>query len=243
MIPSGKRPNRSFTAWPVLGGFLCLAAVLGNGPRGVLAQTQSGRVVTDAKYTSPYDAFMKINRFREGFLPDESAAEYWGFMESRLGNQAGRILIKRPAEGFSDDAFRGWLKFIRAYGDANGIGNCTACHAVPDFTDGKKHQIGTSAEPIATPALRNLADRKSFFHDGSVSTLEEAIAKHVEFGQIAQQNKRANIEVEVGKIALTDAEIREVAAFLRSLESVDRADFRDYLINVVIQPVEIDFSD
>ncbi|MEX2113096.1 MAG: cytochrome c peroxidase [Pirellulales bacterium] len=164
-------------------------------------------------------------------------------MESRLGNQAGRILIKRPAKGFSDDAFRGWLKFIRAYGDANGIGNCTACHSVPDFTDGKKHQIGTAANPIATPSLRDLAKRKSFFHDGSAATLEEAIAKHVESGQIAQQNKRADIEVEVGKIALTEAEVREVAAFLRSLESVERAEFREYLVDVVIQPVEIDFSE
>ncbi len=198
--------------------------------------------MSDAEYTSPYDAFMKMNRFREQFVPNESAAEYWGFMESRLGNQAGRILIKRPAKGFSDDAFRGWLKFIRAYGDANGIGNCTACHTVPEFTDGKRHQIGTSAEAIATPSLRDLSKRKSFFHDGSAATLEEAITKHVENGQIAQQNKRANIEVEVGKIALTETEIREVAAFLRALESVDRADFRDYLVNVVIQPVEIDFS-
>ncbi len=221
---------------------MCVAVMVAATARPALAQRQSGRVVSDAKYTSPYDAFMKMNRFREQFLPDESAAEYWGFMESRLGNQAGRILIKRPAKGFSDDAFRGWLKFIRAYGDANGIGNCTACHRVPDFTDGKPHQIGTSDAAVATPSLRELSKRKSFFHDGSAATLEEAIAKHVENGQIAQQNKRANIEVEVGKIALTETEIREVAAFLRALESVDRADFRDYLVDVVIQPVEIDFS-
>lgn len=223
---------------------ICGAALLLAGtPRAALAQSQSGRVVADAKYTSPYDAFMKINRFREGFLKDETAADYWGFTESRLGNQAGRILIKRPREGFSDDAFRGWLKFIRAYGDANGIGNCTACHSVPNFTDGRKHQIGTTDQAILTPSLRNLSKRTSFFHDGSAATLEEAITKHVENGQIAQQNKRANIEVEVGKIALTDQEVREVAAFLRSLESVDRAGFRNHLVDVTIQPVEIDFSD
>lgn len=243
MIAGDYVPCHRTPSLPVLGGMLCLAVALAGAPREAAAQRQSGRVVTDARYTSSYDAFMKINRFREGFLPNEGAAEYWGMMESRLGNQAGRILIKRPAKGFSDDAFRGWLKFIRAYGDANGIGNCTACHSVPDFTDGKKHQIGTAANPIATPSLRDLAKRKSFFHDGSAATLEEAIAKHVESGQIAQQNKRADIEVEVGKIALTEAEVREVAAFLRSLESVERAEFREYLVDVVIQPVEIDFSE
>ncbi len=222
----------------VLGGLLWQ-----HGPLSATAQTASARVVADAKYTSAYDAFMKVNRFREGFLPGESASEYWGFVESRLGNQAGRILIKRPAHGFSDDAFRGWLKFVRSYGDANGIGNCTACHSVPDFTDGKKHAIGTSDTPILTPSLRNLADRKSFFHDGSAATLEAAIARHVANAQVAQQNKRANVEVEIGKIALTETEVREVAAFLRSLQSVERTKFRDYLIDVVVQPVEIDFSE
>jgi cytochrome c peroxidase len=230
-------------SWQPLVLMGCAAIVLFAARREAVAQFQSARVVSDAKYTSPYDAFMKINRFREDFQAGESAAEYWGFMESRLGNQAGRILIKRPAQGFSDDAFRGWLKFVRSYGDANGIGNCTACHTVPDFTDGKKHSIGTSSVPVPTPSLRDLAGRKSFFRDGSAATLEAAIARHVSAAQIAQQNKRADIEVEIGKIALTEVEVREVAAFLRSLQSVERSQFRNYLIDVVVQPVEIDFSD
>ncbi len=216
--------------------------VLGAAPR-VAAQTQSGRVVADAKYTSPYDAFMKMNRLQESFTKNQTAAEYWGFMESRLGNQAGRILIKRPAKGFGDDAFRGWLMFIRSYGDATGIGNCTACHRLPDFTDHAKHDIGTAKQPIATPSLRDLQAKKSFFHDGSAATLEQAIARHVENGRIARDNKRAGVEIAVGQIALSDDEVRQVAAFLRSLQSVDRADFRDYLVNVVVQPVELEFSD
>lgn len=206
------------------------------------AQRQSGRVVADAKYTSPYDAFMKMNRFREDFLKDESATEYWGSMESRLGNQAGRILIKRPTKGFDDDSFRGWLMFVRSYGDANGIGNCAACHPPSGFTDGRKHNIGTSQEPIATPSLRNLKRAKSFLHDGSAATIEAAIARHVENSQVAQQNKRAGVDLEVGKIALTPDEVRQVAAFLNTLDSVDRDAFREHLVDIVVQPVEIDFS-
>jgi cytochrome c peroxidase len=220
-----------------------LAIVAASATERADAQTQSGRVVVEAKYTSPYDAFMKINRFRESFVKDERAEEYWGFMESRLGNQAGRILIKRPEQGFSDDAFRGWLMFIRAYGDATGIGNCAACHRPPDFTDRKKHNIGTAKEPADTPSLRDLARKKTFFHDRSARSLEEAIARHVAGAQTAQQDKRSGVEIEVGKIALTDAEVRQVAAFLRSLSSVERDRFRDYLIHVVIQPVELEFSD
>ncbi len=214
------------------------------GPVGrTVAQRQSGRVVSDAQHTSPYDALMKMNRFREAMGPDEIADEYWGFMESRLGNQAGRILIKRPAKGFSDDAFRGWLMFIRSYGNATGIGNCTACHTVPDFTDRKKHHIGTTKEPIDTPSLRDLGEKQAFFHDGSAKTLEAAITRHVENGRIARQNKRVGVDIDVGEIALTEEEVRQVAAFLGSLNSVNRTDFRDYLIDIVVQPVEIDFSE
>jgi len=211
--------------------------------RHAVAQTQSGRVVSDAKYTSPYDAFMKMNRLREGFANNEDASDYWGFMESRLGNQAGRILIKRPVKGFSDDAFRGWLMFIRPYGNATGIGNCTACHTVPDFTDRAKHLIGTTKQPIDTPTLRDLGKKQAYFQDGSAKSLEAAINRHVENSRVSQQNKRSGVEVEVGKIALTEAEVGQVAEFLRSLNSVDRASFREYLVDVEIQPVEIDFSE
>ena len=111
------------------------------------------------------------------------------------------------------------------------------------FTDNAKHNIGTAKEPILTPSLRDLHAKKAFFHDGSAATLEEAIARHVKNGQIARDNKRAGVEIAVGQIALTDDEVRQVAAFLRSLESVDRARFRDYLVDIVIQPVELEFSD
>jgi cytochrome c peroxidase len=164
-------------------------------------------------------------------------------MESRLGNQAGRILIKRPASGFDDHAFRGWVMFIRAYGDANGIGNCAACHSVPDFSDHAKHNIGTAKEPIVTPSLRDIAGKKSFLHDGSAKSLEEAIAVHVKSGAIARDNKRAGVEIAVGQIALTDEEVAEVAAFIRSLAGLDRATFRERLVDVVVQPVELEFSD
>ncbi len=208
-----------------------------------IAQVQSGRVVTDAKYTAPYDAFMKMNRLQEGFSKSQNATDYWGVMESRLGNQAGRILIKRPAKGFDDDAFRGWILFIRAYGGTSGVGNCAACHRVPDFTDHAKHNIHAAASPVETPSLRDLHSRRSFFRDGSAPSLEEAISRHVENGRIARENNKAGIDPALGRIALSDKEVRQLAAFLRSLESVDRAHFREYLVNIVTQPVDLEFSE
>lgn len=208
----------------------------------VQAQSASGRVVAEAGHTSPFDAFMKMNRLQEKFAKGQNASEYWGVMESRLGNQAGRILIKRPAKGFSDDAFRGWVMFIRAYGGATGVGNCAACHTVPEFTDKQKHDIGTAKEPVETPSLRNLSGRKTFFRDQSAKTLEEAISRHVEQGRIAREKKQPGDRAAIGQISLTDDEVRKVATFLRSLDDVERGSFRDYLVNVVVQPVELEFS-
>jgi cytochrome c peroxidase len=223
-------------------GVFALALALCTIAREAAAQRQSGRVVSDSKYTAPYDAFMKMNRLQESFAKGQTAESYWGIMESRLGNQAGRILIKRPAKGFDDDAFRGWLVFIRAYGD-KGVGNCAACHTVPDFTDHQKHNIGTSREPLLTPSLRELADKKEFLHDASAATLEAAIERHAESARISRQKPGADLDAELGKIALSPAEVRQAAAFLRSLRSLSREEFRSYLIDVVIQPLELDFSD
>jgi hypothetical protein len=219
-----------------------LGLLLALGARQATAQSQSGLVVSDARYTAPYDAFMKMNRLQESFAREQTAADYWGFLESRLGNQAGRILIKRPASGFDDDAFRGWLMFIRAYGDATGVGNCTACHTVPDFTDMRRHNIGTAQDPIETPSLRDLDSKRAFFKDASAPTLEEAIARHVENGRLALANKQAGVDESLGQIRLNEEEIKRVAAFLRSLRTLERDQFREHLIDVVIQPVELDFS-
>jgi len=231
---------RSAPAGPVgllLGALLVVVPV-----HPVQAQTASGRVVAEAGHTSPFDAFMKMNRLQEKFARGQSASEYWGVMESRLGNQAGRILIKRPAKGFGDDAFRGWLMFIRAYGGATGVGNCAACHSVPEFTDRQKHDIGTADQPVDTPSLRNLGGRKAFFRDQSAKTLEEAISRHVAQGRIARGKNGSGDPAAIGQVALTEEEVRKVAAFLRSLDDVERETFRDYLVNVVVQPVELEFS-
>ena len=209
-----------------------------------VAQTASGHVVSDAKYTSPYDAFMKMNRLQEVFAKGQSASEYWGVMESRLGNQAGRILIKRPAKGFDDDAFRGWVMFIRAYGNATGIGNCAACHSVPEFyrqaEAQHRHRQGANrdADRCATCTAKRHSSTtaaRSPWRRPSPGTWKT--------GESPGTIKRAGVEIAVGQIALTDDEVRQMAVFLRSLNNVDRSKFRDYLVDVVIQPVELEFSD
>ena len=80
-------------------------------------------------------------------------------------------------------ALRGLQLFV-------GKGECIACHAGPQFSD------GANVGGFRVPALRNVALTAPYMHDGSVATLSEA-ARH-----------RAD---------LTPRERENVVAFLRSL--------------------------
>jgi len=98
-----------------------------------------------------------------------------------------------------------------------------------------------------TPTLRNVAVRQSFFHNGVFHTLEEAIRfyaqrdtapqrwyAHTAQGIVqkyddlpAQYHANVNTEAPFGqkrgeKPSLTEAEIRDVAAFLRTLTDADQ---------------------
>lgn len=92
--------------------------------------------------TAPWDAFVAQNRFHPGPNRGESAENYSFGLFSRIGNQEGRQLIKRPV-GFSRDAYRGFKTFFRTT-SASGepVGNCVACHTPPDFTDFGFHNTG-----------------------------------------------------------------------------------------------------
>jgi CxxC motif-containing protein (DUF1111 family) len=110
---------------------------------------------------------------------------------------------------------------------------CAACHrpsfttgpssnplfdrrVVPLFSDLLLHDVGTgdgirqaSAEPneIRTPALWGLGSRRPFLHDGSASTVDEAIRRH----RGEAEHVRRNFE------AIPDADKAALIRFLKSL--------------------------
>jgi CxxC motif-containing protein (DUF1111 family) len=110
---------------------------------------------------------------------------------------------------------------------------CAACHvptlvtapgpsplfdrrSVPLFSDLLLHDVGTgdgiaqsSAEPaeIRTPALWGLGLRKPFLHDGSASTIEEAIERHGGEAALARR----------GFARLDPGDRERLLAFLKSL--------------------------
>jgi cytochrome c peroxidase len=114
---------------------------------------------------------------------------------------------------------------------------CIACHVPPHFTDNKFHDIGLGydkkgyphkeSDPgrgkhtqvsedngkFRTPTLRNVSKTGPYFHNGSVATLEEAVRYMAKGGNLKAPNKDPLLV----PAELTDAQIRDIVAYLEAL--------------------------
>lgn len=87
-----------------------------------------------------------------------------------------------------------------------GVGNCTACHAPPTFSDDSFHNLGVrpeaedtgrfvvTGEPsdtgaFKTPGLRNVKLRAPYFHNGGKATLAEVVEFYNNGGDFQNPNK------------------------------------------------------
>jgi cytochrome c peroxidase len=122
-----------------------------------------------------------------------------------------------------------------------GKGKCITCHSPPFFSTampvdgGAYFNVGIGTKDVAEdkvdvgrmkvtnqqtdwaafkpPSLRNVTKSPPYFHDGSVASLEEAV-KLMASGGIANKNKSPLAE----DAKLSDAEIKDLVAFLGALE-------------------------
>jgi cytochrome c peroxidase len=88
---------------------------------------------------------------------------------------------------------------------------CTGCHDGAAYTDQQRHEFGprqrgTRRDLIDTPSLVGLAASAPYFHDGSAATLEVLLRDHGTVHGMVD-----------GATELTDAQIRDLVAFLESL--------------------------
>jgi CxxC motif-containing protein (DUF1111 family) len=135
-------------------------------------------------------------------------------------------LLAPPGRAASTDAVRRGEEIFGAIG-------CATCHVpalvtgpstnpvfdrrpVPLFSDLLLHEVGTGdgimqgaamENEIRTPALWGLRFRRPLLHDGSASTIEEAITRHRQEAESAR----------MGFERLTDADRAALIAFLKSL--------------------------
>jgi len=87
---------------------------------------------------------------------------------------------------------------------------CAACHAPPDYTTALVHEVGLEDAKdkyrgFNPPPLRGVGTRGPWLHDGRAKSLEEVLQKHHAPSRVT------------GKEDLTDAELRDLVAFLKSI--------------------------
>lgn len=133
---------------------------------------------------------------------------------------------KGERNAVSADAKEGYALFM-------GKGKCVICHMPPLYSNGEFYNIGLEANKekkdlgrfnvtklvedssaFKVPTLRSVAISGPYFHDGSVSSLEDAV-RYMANTHNADPNKTPILT----NVGLTDAEIKKVVAFLTTLTS------------------------
>ncbi len=133
--------------------------------------------------------------------------------------------IEGDEKAISDSAKRGFALF-------NGKAKCSGCHEGWRFTDDSFHDIGLADDDIGrgkfledivkmqhafkTPGLRNIVERAPYMHDGSVPDLK-AVVMHYNSGGVNRPSRSDKVH----PLGLTDAEVDDLVAFMRTLSSED----------------------
>lgn len=177
--------------------------------------------------TAPYDAFAYLNRIQAAPGEGQPPADYAGIiLYSRLPNEEGRVQLK-VVEGFDRAAYLGYKTFLRAWDDGTGlsVGACVMCHTPADFTDNAEHIMNKTFEPMITPSLRNL--------EKSDEEIEAAIRGKLEMAELARSGE-TNIDENLKLISLTDEDVTNLVAFIKSLREVSPEEFRQIIVDAEI---------
>ena len=110
---------------------------------------------------------------------------------------------RRPDGGMSPEASRGEAIF------RSKKANCATCHSGPEFTDGKRHDIGMNERRDVykghnPPSLLGVRDKDPYLHDGRARTLRDALT-----GDHAPEA--------LGGGSLSESELSDLIAYLKSL--------------------------
>ena len=168
--------------------------------------------------------------FRDAFGNEEITAEHVAqaiasFERTLLsGNSAFDRFQAGDDQAISASAKRGFAVFMSK-------GNCSQCHALPNFTDEQFHNLGVGMDKpnpdlgrykvtkneadkgaFKTPTLREIALTAPFFHDGSAKTLGEVVEIYDRGG-----TRNPHLDAKIKPLRLTKRESKDLVEFMQTL--------------------------
>ncbi len=132
--------------------------------------------------------------------------------------------VEGEEHAISEAAKRGFDVFT-------GKGKCADCHDTWRFTDDGFYDIGMDTDDVGrgeevpipsmqyafkTPTLRNVELRGPYMHAGQIETLRDVVV-HYEEGGVARPSRSDK----VGGLGLTEQDVDDLVAFMRTLTSND----------------------
>lgn len=84
-----------------------------------------------------------------------------------------------------------------------------------------------------TPMLRNIEKTGPYMHNGAYDTLEDVIRHKIRISELAKAGKLRNAPPEYLTMNLSETDVPQLAAFLRTLTEVDPEKYRDFRIENV----------
>ncbi len=170
---------------------------------GVTVDRQTPSLAGDVTATAPFTWTSEVATVQaEAELTATNRMGGAGPSADDLDDIAAFIAWTRPVDlpdhGRTDEAVgRGAELFHRA-----DLG-CAACHPAPTFTDGEPYDL-YGLFGVEPPSLPGVAATAPYLHDGRAASLAEVVA-HARTGEMG------------GPVELTDEEIADLVAYLRSL--------------------------
>jgi cytochrome c peroxidase len=200
-----------------------------------------GPMQADVEMGMKLDIILKIVKSKKGYLqmfkdayPNEkltmqTVAKAIASFERTVISQESPfdLFIKGNNNAISADAAMGFSLFKNKAA-------CINCHDGFNFTDGSFHNIGLGDADIGrqvlkmkrkawygamkTPTLRDITKSAPYFHDGSVKTLEEAVAICGNGGRFSDAKGKSP---DIINRNLSNKDIYQITEFLKSLSGPD----------------------
>ncbi|HET7396212.1 MAG TPA: hypothetical protein VFK12_07210 [Gammaproteobacteria bacterium] len=90
--------------------------------------------------------------------------------------------------------------------------------AFADCSETDSQLLDRAVAVFTTRTLRDLGDSDPYMHDGQFNTLADVVKFYQQAGTLARQGKLRNADPQMQNIALSDADLADLAAFLSSLD-------------------------